>query len=337
MHFLPDFSLKDFNTFGIDVKARLFAQVSTEEELLKTLAYSDQAGCELFTLGGGSNVLFMGDIDRLVVQNRIGEVVVLSQTSDEVLVRAGGGVVWHSFVQFAVSKGWGGVENLSLIPGTVGAAPLQNIGAYGVEIKDVMDSLEAIHVKTGQKRTFLANECRFGYRDSVFKNELKGEWIITSVVFKLYKHGTVHTAYGDIQQVLSTMGIVNPGIADVSRAVIQIRQSKLPDPAVIGNAGSFFKNPEVSSDFFAALKQRFPGVPGYPLEAGVKVPAGWLIEQAGWRGFRRGSVGVHERQALVLVNYGQADGGQVKELAEEIQDSVNAKFGIFLTPEVNYI
>lgn len=337
MHFLENFSLQSYNTFGIEARARFFKEVADEDSLLATLAHCGKTRKELFVLGGGSNVLFMSDLDRVVLRNAIGGIQVLDEDTMRVRVKVGGGMVWHQFVLYAVSKGWGGIENLSLIPGTVGASPIQNIGAYGVELKDVFDGLEAIHVISGEKRTFNAAECEFGYRDSVFKRAYRGQWIITAVVFKLWKQGEVNTSYGDIKRVLAELGVSKPGIADVSRAVIQIRQQKLPDPAMIGNAGSFFKNPEVAIDFFAALKERFPNLPGYLLENSVKVPAGWLIEQAGWKGHRSGNVGVHERQALVLVNFGGARGVEVQQLATQIQESVNAKFGIFLTPEVNYV
>lgn len=337
MQFLENYSLRRHNTFGIEARARFFCEITGKQELLEALEYAGSRESGLFVLGGGSNILLMGDLDSLVLKNSFGGIDVLEEDTGTVRVRAGAGVVWHDFVMHAVSKGWGGVENLSLIPGTVGASPIQNIGAYGVEVKDVFDSLEAVNIRTGISRQFLHEDCRFGYRDSIFKREYKGEWIIVSVTFRLHKPGNVNTSYGDIRNVLELRGITNPGIADVSRAVIQIRQSKLPDPAVTGNAGSFFKNPEVTEAFFQALRERFPAIPGYSAGGRVKVPAGWLIESAGWKGYREGSVGVHHRQALVLVNYGGATGAFIKELASRIQDSVEEKFGIKLIPEVNYV
>jgi UDP-N-acetylmuramate dehydrogenase len=236
-----------------------------------------------------------------------------------------------------IEKNWAGVENLSLIPGTVGAAPMQNIGAYGVEIKTVFEGLEAIHIKSLQKRTFSNAECKFGYRESIFKHELKGEYIITSVTFKLSKKPAINASYGAISEVLKSKQIENPTIRDISNAVIQIRSSKLPDPAKIGNAGSFFKNPEVSSSKFEQLKTDYPTIVGYPTENGVKLAAGWLIEQCGWKGKMVGNTGAHKDQALVLVNYGNASGNEIYALALEIKKSVSDTFGVEINPEVNIV
>jgi UDP-N-acetylmuramate dehydrogenase len=334
---LENFSLQRLNTFGIDVRARFFSEATDENSLIACLEHAFRDGESLLFLGGGSNVLFLKDFDGLVVRNRIQGVEVVEEDASHVWVKVEGGMSWHAFVLQAVARNWAGIENLSLIPGTVGAAPIQNIGAYGVEVKDVIHSLEVIHIRSGKKRTLYAAECAFSYRDSIFKGEYKGDLIILSVTFRLQKGGEVNITYGDIHSVLKEMGIEKPGIADVSKAVIHIRQSKLPDPAVLGNAGSFFKNPEVSFDVFSDLKSRYPSLPGYPLEGGVKVPAGWLIEQAGWKGYRSDKVGVHERQALVLVNYGGASGAEVVELATRVQESVEDQFGIRLVPEVNYV
>jgi UDP-N-acetylmuramate dehydrogenase len=250
----------------------------------------------------------------------------------------GAGEVWHDFVMHCVSNGYGGVENLSLIPGTVGAAPMQNIGAYGVEIKSVVESVGAVDIENGEKRVFSNAECEFGYRESVFKKAFKNKYVITGAIFRLSKKPVLNAAYGDVQKTLQEMGAQTPTIRDVSEAIMSIRRSKLPDPAEIGNAGSFFKNPEIPVAQFAHLRETFPEVPGYPVDAEtVKVPAGWLIEKAGWKGYREGEIGVHARQALVLVNYGGGTGAQIKALSEKIQESVAGKFGIRLNAEVNFI
>ncbi len=338
VQFLENYSLRALNTFGIEARARFFSAAADTGELMTALEYAQAKNMGLFVLGGGSNILLLGNPDLVVLKNNLRGIETIEESEKLVRLRVGGGVVWHDLVSYAVAKGWGGIENLSLIPGTVGAAPIQNIGAYGTEIKDVFESLEAVHMHTGDTRLFSHADCRFGYRDSIFKREEKGRWIITSVTLQLTKAGEVNTSYGDIRKVLLSMGIAHPGIADVSRAVIQIRQSKLPDPAEIGNAGSFFKNPEVPEEFFLDLKERFPAMPGYHTTTGaVKIPAGWLIESNGWKGYREGNVGVHDRQALVLVNYGGATGEEVRNLASGIQESVEQKYGIKLHPEVNYI
>ncbi len=338
MQFLENYSLRALNTFGIEARARVFSAATCLGELMTALEYAHSRNMGLFVLGGGSNILLLENPDFLVLKNNLLGIEILEESEKLVRLRVGGGVVWHDLVSHAVAKGWGGIENLSLIPGTVGAAPIQNIGAYGTEIKDVFESLEAVNMTTGDIRFFSHADCRFGYRDSIFKREEKGRWIITSVILQLRKTGEVNTSYGDIREVLRGAGIEHPGIADVSRAVIQIRRSKLPDPAEIGNAGSFFKNPEVPEAFFKELKERFPAMPGYPAESGeVKIPAGWLIESNGWKGYREGNVGVHSRQALVLVNHGGATGGEIRDLASRIQESVDEKYGIKLQPEVNYI
>jgi UDP-N-acetylmuramate dehydrogenase len=276
------------------------------------------------------------DLPGLTIKNEIGGIEVFLENEDDIVIRVGGGVVWHSLVIWTVEHGLGGLENLSLIPGTVGASPIQNIGAYGVELKDVFHSLEAIDLKTGEHRVFHKKECEFGYRDSIFKRELMGKYCITHVYFQLHKEPVLHTGYGDIQRILAEMEVGNPTIQDVSNAVIYIRQSKLPDPAIIGNAGSFFKNPELEQADFQQFIEKFPTAPNYPQTDGrVKVPAGWLIEQAGWKGYRVGDAGCHSKQALVLVNYGTANGAEILDLAKKIQDSVLEKFGVNISPEVN--
>ena len=292
---------------------------------------------ETLILGGGSNILFTRDFEGLVIHNNIKGIEIIEEDDTSALVRVASGEVWQDFVEFALDHELGGVENLSLIPGTVGAAPIQNIGAYGVELKEVMVSLEAIEKATGRKQEFTNLECRFGYRDSIFKNELKDQFIITSVLFKLSKNADVNTSYGAINDVLEMKGIANPGIRDVSKAVIEIRQSKLPDPARIGNAGSFFKNPVVDKLDYEGLKTEFPEIPGYPAESTVKIPAAWLIDQCGWKGYTRGNVGVHKNQPLVIVNYGGGTGAEIYDLAMEVRESVANKFGVGLEPEPRII
>ncbi len=330
-------SLRVYNTFGIPAEARYFAVVTTVAALQQLLQAEQWKGYPLVILGGGSNVLLLQDVEALVVKIGLTGIEQVREDGEYVWLKVGAGEVWHDFVQHCVSRGWGGVENLSLIPGTVGAAPMQNIGAYGVEVQEVFEELEAVACSTGTITRFDREACRFGYRESVFKQEQKGRFVITSVTFRLRKHPLLHTAYGDVARVLQEMGATEPTVQQVSEAVIRIRKSKLPDPAVIGNAGSFFKNPEVSREFYNRLQQRYPAVPGYPTGNGVKVPAGWLIEQNGWKGYREGEVGVHARQALVLVNYGGATGLAIKNLSEKIQAAVKEQFGISLQPEVNFI
>jgi UDP-N-acetylmuramate dehydrogenase len=290
-------------------------------------------------LGGGSNVLLTQDVPGLVLKNNIQGIRVIREFKNKVWVEVGGGENWHAFVRWAVSNGYGGIENMSLIPGTVGAAPIQNIGAYGVELKDVFVRLNAVALSGGRAKTFNHKACQFGYRDSVFKRAEKGKWCITSVVFSLQKSPhRLNTAYGDITKTLEANGISAPNIADISNAVVQIRTSKLPDPAKIGNCGSFFKNPETDRAVLEKIQETHPQAPFFPLPDGrVKIPAGWLIEQCGWKGKRVGNTGCYERQALVLVNHGGATGQEVKALASAIIDSVEKTFGIRLEAEVNII
>ena len=332
-------SLKSFNTFGIEARARYFVRVQNTRELGDVLANPAYNSLPRLVLGGGSNVLFINDyFDGLVIKIDIKGIAVLEETDQSVRIEVGAGEVWHDLVMYAIEKGYSGLENLSLIPGTVGAAPMQNIGAYGVEIKETFDSLEALHVESGRSRRFTNDECRFGYRESVFKHELKGQYIITSVRFNLSKMPVFHTSYGAIQDTLREMGVAELSVKAISEAVCRIRRSKLPDPAQIGNAGSFFKNPEIPKAQYDALKAQYPGMPGYITSQDlVKVPAGWLIEQCGWKGKIVGATGVHKLQALVLVNYGDAKGQEIKELAEQVQQSVQERFGIRLTPEVNFL
>ncbi|RDV11986.1 UDP-N-acetylmuramate dehydrogenase [Pontibacter diazotrophicus] len=338
MKLQSDFPLKPYNTFGIEAKAKLFARFESVQELQTLLQMPELRQEEKLILGGGSNLLFTKDFDGLVLQNGIKGIQVVHEDEAHVLVKAGGGEVWHDFVLYALQQNYGGAENLSLIPGTVGAAPLQNIGAYGVELKDIFHELEAVHLETGEIRTFDNASCKFGYRESIFKNEMKGQYIVTSVTFRLYKKHTLNTSYGAITTTLEEMQVQQPNIQDISAAVCHIRQSKLPDPKQIGNAGSFFKNPEIPLEQYEQLKQQYAAIPSYPVsDTTVKVPAGWLIEQCGWKGKVLGNYGVHKNQALVLVNYGGAKGEHVRQLAYNIIASVDKKFGIRLHPEVNIL
>lgn len=336
--YLQHQSLKRYNTFGIDATASHFVSFRNNDELRQILSDLSEDPRKFLVLGGGSNILLTNDFQGLVMRNEMRGITVVAEDTDHVYVRAAAGENWHTFVMHCIDRGLAGLENLSLIPGSVGAAPMQNIGAYGVEIKDVFHTLEAVTVENGQMREFSAAECKFGYRESVFKRELKDKYIITSVTFRLSRTPRLNTSYGAIEKELASMGVTAPGIRDVSQAVINIRRSKLPDPAVTGNAGSFFKNPEIGADTFQSLKERYPDIAGYELPGHrVKVAAGWLIEKAGWKGFREGDAGVHPLQALVLVNYGTANGAQILELSSRIMDSVQSQFGITLEREVNII
>lgn len=337
MKIQENISLKPFNTFGIDKTAQFFTAASSIGELEEALLWAKKNHLPVFILGGGSNILLISDIQGLVIKVEIKGVQVLEEKNDQIVVQVGAGEIWHEWVLYSLNQNWAGLENLSLIPGTVGASPMQNIGAYGVEIKEVFHSLNALNRETLQLESFDSNACKFGYRESAFKHELKDKYIITSVTFKLSKTPHFQVEYGAIQEVLQQKGIRELSIRAVSDAVIHIRQSKLPDPKEIGNAGSFFKNPTISADQFEKLKSEYPTLPGYAVEEGVKVPAGWLIEQAGWKGKRLGEVGVHDKQALVLVNYGAGSGEEIKSLSEQVRASVRSKFGIELSPEVNFI
>lgn len=337
MEILEHISLSAYNTFGIDVKARYFVSVNTLDELQTALALEGYGSP--FIIGGGSNMLLTQDIDRLVIHLNLKGIFKVSDLSSEhtIVLEVAAGENWHDFVMYCVANDYGGVENLSLIPGNVGTSPIQNIGAYGVELKDVFHSCIALNRSTLQLRTFSLDECAFGYRDSVFKNELKDQYIITSVRFSLSrKDHKIKTTYGAIADTLAANDISSPSIKDVSRAVISIRQSKLPDPAVLGNSGSFFKNPIIDKKAFETLQTDFPNLPFYPVgENAYKIPAGWLIEQAGFKGKRFGDAGVHDKQALVLVNHGNASGQEIWELALKIQAKVASIFKIDITPEVN--
>src|SRR5690554_3424059 len=329
-------NLKPFNTFGISARTKYFASFSSVnalKSLLKEVKDSD-----LLILGGGSNVLFQGNFHGVTLRNEIKGIEIIEENDRDVILKVGAGENWHELVLHAIAKGWGGIENLSLIPGSVGASPMQNIGAYGVEIKDVFESLEALEIKTGKLRSFSHEECQFGYRESVFKKDLKNKFVITSVTYKLSKNPQLNTSYGAIEEELKSRNITQPTIKDVSDAVIAIRQSKLPDPKEIGNAGSFFKNPVIPVTQYEALQKKYENMPSYQVdEQHVKVPAGWLIDQSGWKGKTFGDFGVHKRQALVLVNYDNAKGKDIVELSEQIIADIKKRYGITLEREVNII
>lgn len=336
-------SLKKYNSFGIEAHAAFFANFKTVEEA-KELLNEKNLTEKILVLGGGSNILFTKDFNGLVLKNEIAGIEIVNEDENYVYVKAGAGVRWHELVLFCIDKNLGGFENLSLIPGNVGASPMQNIGAYGVEIKDVFNQLEALHIKEKTVATFGLVDCEFGYRESVFKRKYKNQFIITSVTYRLNKTPQFNTSYGAIEQELERMGVKELSIQAISQAVINIRSSKLPDPAVIGNAGSFFKNPEVSKSTFENLKIKFPSIGGYELANGnVKLAAGWLIEHAGptedtsWKGYRIGDAGCHSRQALVLVNYGNASGNDIYNLSEVILQSVYKKYNVQLEREVNIV
>lgn len=332
-----DFSLFAFNTFGMRVHAAYFDILSKEEDLLH-LKEEEAFKNGLLILGGGSNILFTQDAPYWVLRNEIRGITMIKEDEEYVWLCAGAGEVWHSFVLYCVDKGYAGIENLSLIPGTVGASPIQNIGAYGVEVKDVMESVRFFDLEKETFETFTNEQCEFGYRDSIFKRKLKGKVVITSVIFRLRKKPIFNISYGNIQEELSVMGINELSIKNISDAVIRIRKAKLPDPREIGNAGSFFKNPEIPETFYQTLKEQYPGIPGFKVADGnIKVPAGWLIERCGWKGFREHDYGVHKNQALVLVNYGSANGRDIALLSERIMASVKESFNIELEREVQIV
>ncbi len=338
MEILENHSLLPLNTFHLDVAARYYAEAGSEEALHAILQEPSLSGQIKLVLGGGSNILFTQDYPGLVIRNTFRGIRVAEEDSRFAFVQSGAGEAWHDLVLFCIGLNLGGIENLSLIPGSAGAGPIQNIGAYGVELKDVFHELTAIDLKNGEPAVFSNTECRFGYRNSIFKNECRNRYIITSVTLKLSKNPVLNTAYGAIEDELRRMQVKDKTIQAVSEAVCNIRRSKLPDPAVLGNCGSFFKNPEVDREQFLALKQTSPTLPGYDTVPGkVKLAAGWLIEQCGWKGKQVGHTGSHKDQALVLVNYGGATGKEVVELAGSIRQSVKDKFGVDIEPEVNII
>ena len=330
--------LGPYNTLGIEARAHKFISVTSVGQLQDVLRDPEVQSMPQFILGGGSNVLFAGDYRGCVIHMKIRGKEVVDENQHQVEIKVGAGENWHETVLHCVGKGWGGIENLSLIPGTVGAAPIQNIGAYGVELEEVFVSLDAVEAETGNKRTFTKEDCQFGYRDSIFKNDLKGKFIVTDVTLRLCKQPELNTSYGAIRNELERREIDRPTIKDVSDIVIDIRNSKLPDPRSLGNAGSFFKNPIVDAHTYQNIQNRYDKVPGYPADDGmVKVPAGWLIEQTGWKGKVVGKTGTYKQQALVIVNHGGATGKEILDLAGEIRASVEDEFGIELVPEVNIV
>jgi UDP-N-acetylmuramate dehydrogenase len=334
--------LAPFTSFGVKSTARFFSAFRNEEEMAELIHWGERY--PLWILGGGTNLLLTRDVEGLVLKNEIKGITELHEDSDYVYVRAGAGENWHQFVLYCISRNWAGLENLSLIPGNVGASPMQNIGAYGVELEEVFWDLEAWHIRDQKKVTFTKSDCGFGYRESVFKGKFKGQFVILNVTYRLRKKPRFNTRYGAIEQELEKMGVKELSIQAISEAVIRIRSSKLPDPLVTGNAGSFFKNPSVSPEKHVQLKNQFPDLVAYPNADGTfKLAAGWLIEQTGpapgisWKGYRRGDAGCHERQALVLVNYGNARGREIYQLSEDILQSVILKYGVTLEREVNII
>ena len=330
-------SLLPFNTFHFDVRAKHLVTVSSPDDvrqLLKSALFRENP---VLVLGGGSNVLFTNPFEGTVVKNELMGITKINEDEETVTLRVGSGENWHTLVMYCVERNYGGIENLSLIPGTVGAAPMQNIGAYGVEVKDVIKEVETFELSTATSRTFANEECQFGYRESFFKHEGRDKYFISSVTLTLTKRNhRFNIQYGAIKDTLRQMEVSEVSIQAISDAVIHIRKSKLPDPVVIGNAGSFFKNPTIDESHYNQLKMSYPDIPGYPEgESRMKVPAGWLIEQCGWKGKRFGSVGVHPLQALVLVHYGGGEGSEIMNLSMKIQESVEKKFQIKLHPEVN--
>lgn len=332
-----NFSLKKYNTFGIEAKAKQFVAVHTLDELKSVLEQHPNE--PKFILGGGSNMLLTQDINALVIHVDLKGKAIVKEDDDFVWVTSQAGEVWHDFVLWTIDQNFGGLENMSLIPGNVGTTPVQNIGAYGTEIKDTFVSCEAMHIQTQELKTFTKDECHFGYRESIFKQEAKDQYIITSVVFKLTKRNhKISTSYGDIMKELEKQNVTTPTLKDVSNAVIAIRQSKLPDPKELGNSGSFFKNPVISKTQFEKVQHNFPDIKFFEVSpTEVKVPAGWLIEQAGLKGYRKDDAGVHKNQALVLVNYGNATGQEILALSQYVQKTVFDKYGIAIEAEVNVI
>jgi UDP-N-acetylmuramate dehydrogenase len=338
MEILKNYSLKKFNTFGISVDGKYFTRVASMDDLLEVKDFISENNCQFIVLGGGSNVLFLKDYEGLIVRNELSGIEILKEDENHVYVKAQAGEDWDDFVAWCVKNNFAGLENLSLIPGSIGASPIQNIGAYGVEMKDHFVELEGFHWETGEIRTWKYEDCQFGYRNSIFKNKLKGKAVILSVTFRLDKNPVFKTGYGAIQEEIKQMGVEQLSIEAIRDAVISIRKRKLPDPEEIGNAGSFFKNPVISERQFLSLKKTYPKIVSYQLSDGShKLAAGWLIDRAAWKGKRIGNAGVHEKQALVLVNYGNANGNEIIQLASQIEQSVKEMFGVDLEREVNVI
>lgn len=335
MQFQENISLKNYNTFGVEAKAHYFVAVSNYDELKSLIANLKPAEGRHFVMGGGSNLLFTKDFDGWLLRNEIEGIEIVEETDNEVLIKVGGGENWSDLVDFTVEKGWGGLENLSLIPGTAGAAPVQNIGAYGTEQKDAFVRLEACNLITGKICHFNKLECDFGYRSSILKEAEKGKWFVLNVTYRLLKTPKLHLDYAPLRKAFENIPAEEITVKAVSETVKSIRRSKLPEPEDLGNAGSFFKNPVILHEKFLSIRQRFPQIPFYPSENGkAKIPAGWLIEQAGWKGKQVGNAGVHHQQALVIVNYGKATGKEILQLSKDIQKDVLQKFDITLEPEV---
>ena len=338
MNIIENYPLLKLNTFGVDVKAKYFTSINTINELIELTKTNLFKDLELLILGGGSNILFTKDFDGLVILNNIKGKEIIDQNQQSIFLKIGAGENWHELVMYCVDNGWGGIENLSLIPGNTGTAPMQNIGAYGVEIKETFVELEALEISSGNIVKFNNSDCEFGYRESVFKNKMKNQYIILNITLELKKNPVLNINYGDVKAILERQKIKNPAIKEVSSAIISIRQSKLPDPKKIGNSGSFFKNPIVSLNQLEQIKKKYPKVVNYEInENEFKIAAGWLIERAGWKGKKFNNYGVHEKQALVLVNYGLANGMEIFELSEKIILDIKDKFGITLEREVNII
>ena len=338
MHVQKQISLQPYNTFGIPVDAAAFCIIRTKEDIISLIQNELKKYKFSLMIGGGSNILLCKNVEGLVIKNEIKGIEIIEEDETHVWVKSYSGTVWHDLVMYCVARNYGGIENLSLIPGTVGAAPMQNIGAYGVKLKNVFVALKKIKLQTGNTKIFTKEECKFGYRESVFKKEEKGNYFIYAVTLKLSKHPTINTSYGDIQKIVEERAIQHPTIKEISEAVIQIRESKLPNPKILGNAGSFFKNPEIEKDIAEKILKKFPTMPHYPMDNGmVKIAAGWLIEQCGWKGKQIGQTGNHAKQALVIVNYGNATGNEIWKHALAVQQSVSEKFGVEIKPEVNII
>ncbi|MCS6796513.1 MAG: UDP-N-acetylmuramate dehydrogenase [Raineya sp.] len=335
MQIQENISLKPYNTFGIKVQARYFVECFHIHDICDAIAFQKENKLPLLILGGGSNILFTKDFEGLVLKISLFGKKIIKEDENHLWLKVQAGENWNELVEYCVANNWGGIENLTLIPGTVGAAPMQNIGAYGVELQEVFECLEAFHIATGEIHRFDKKDCKFGYRESVFKNELKNQYIILAVTLKLFKNPILNYSYADVQKFLSEHHIT-PSVQSISEAVRQIRLAKLPNPAEIGNAGSFFKNPYVSKKHYEYLKRDYPNMPAYTLDENTyKVPAAWLIEQAGWKGYQEGDAGVHHKQPLVLINKGNAKGHEIWQLAQKIKKNVEAKFGVTLQTEVN--
>ena len=337
MKIFSNYDLTKLNTFGVEASAKSFVEISDEKDILELFSTKEFKDNEKLFLGGGSNILFTKDFDGIVILNKLKGIEIMKEEENDVYVRSMGGEYWHDLVLFAVDKGHWGIENMALIPGTVGASPVQNIGAYGVELKDILFNVEAYAIENGEKKTFSKEECRLGYRDSIFKNELKGKYFISALTLKLNKKENFNINYKALEEYFKKNNLQAKNLKDVSDAVVNIRQSKLPDPKDLGSAGSFFKNVYVDDKKINELKEKYIDMPSFKEGDLNKIPAGWLVEVCGWKGKRVGNVGVYEKQALVLVNHGGATGQEIKNLALEIMDSVKQKFGLEITPEVNFI